>query len=277
MLYFVGLGLFDEKDISLKGLEALKSVDVVYAEFFTFCLFGASFEAIEELIGKEIKVLNRQEVEEENIFLKEAGEGKDVALVTGGDPLIATTHADFLVEAKKNGIEYEVIHGSSIISSAPGISGLQAYKFGKVTTIPFPDENFFPHSPYMTIAKNLASDSHTLVLLDIQADKDRYMTVNEGLEYLMKVKDDLLKRGKDSEVTIDEDSLAINEGSLAIGIARVGSKDVLVRCGKIKELLDFDFGGPLHCIAIPSKLHIVEAEYLVEVCGASDEILDKVS
>ncbi len=267
MLYFVGLGLFDEKDISIKGLEALKSVEKVYAEFFTSRLFGSSFKAIEELIGKEIIVLNRQQVEEENVFMKEAIEGHDLALITGGDPLIATTHTDFLVEAKKKGIETEVIHGSSILSSAPGISGLQAYKFGKVTTIPFPDENFFPHSPYRAIANNLSNDAHTLILLDIQAHNDRYMTVNQGLEYLMKVKDDLIADGKNNEVIIDEDTLAI-------GIARVGSKDVVVKADKIGKLIDFDFGGPLHCIAIPSKLHIVEAEYLVEVCGASNDILD---
>jgi len=35
MLYFIGLGLYDEKDISVKGLEALKSADEVYAEFYT--------------------------------------------------------------------------------------------------------------------------------------------------------------------------------------------------------------------------------------------------
>ena len=35
MFYLVGLGLFDSKDISLKGLETLKNVDKVYAEFFT--------------------------------------------------------------------------------------------------------------------------------------------------------------------------------------------------------------------------------------------------
>ncbi|MBZ9571650.1 diphthine synthase [Methanobrevibacter sp. TMH8] len=269
MLYFVGLGLFDEKDISLKGLEALKSVDVVYAEFFTSYLFGSSFEAIEELIGKEIIVLNRQEVEEENVFMKEAIMGKNVALICGGDPLIATTHTDFLVEAKKKEIEVEVIHGSSILSSAPGISGLQAYKFGKVTTIPFPDENFFPHSPYMAIANNLANDAHTLILLDIQAHKNRYMSVNQGLDYLMKIKNDLISDKRENECLIDEDTLAI-------GIARVGSKNVVVKADKIGKLVDFDFGGPLHCIAIPSKLHIVEAEYLVEVCGAPKEILDDI-
>ncbi|KZX16811.1 ribosomal RNA small subunit methyltransferase I [Methanobrevibacter cuticularis] len=266
MLYFVGLGLFDLKDISLKGLDVLKNVDVVYAEFFTSRLFGSNFQAIEELIGNEIIILNREEVEEENVFLKDAL-NKNVALICGGDPLIATTHTDFLLEAKKMGIETKVIHGSSILSAAPGISGLQAYKFGKVTTIPFPDHNFFPHSPYLAIADNLINDAHTLVLLDIQYHKDRYMTINQGLEYLLEVRDDLIAKNK--EVVIDEKTLAI-------GIARVGSYDVIVKAGSIEELIEYDFGGPLHCIVIPSKLHIVEAEYLVEIANGPKHILDNV-
>ena len=46
MLYLVGLGLYDEKDISLKGLEALKRADVVYAEFYTACLFGGDLHSL---------------------------------------------------------------------------------------------------------------------------------------------------------------------------------------------------------------------------------------
>ncbi|MDR1721648.1 MAG: diphthine synthase [Methanobrevibacter sp.] len=267
MLYFIGLGLYDYKDISLKGIEALKSVDFVYAEFFTSKLFGSSLEAIEELISKEIIVLNRSEVEEENIFLNKA-KTHNVALITGGDPLIATTHTDFLVEAKNMGIETEVIHGSSILSAALGISGLQGYKFGKVTTIPFPDENFFPHSPYLAIEENLKNNAHTLVLLDIQADKDRFMTVNQGLKYLLKVREDLIDNGK------SPNDLLINENTLAVGIARVGSKDVEVKADKIANLINHDFKTPLHCIAIPSKLHIVEAEYLIAIAGADKEILN---
>ena len=261
MFYLVGLGLFDQKDISLKGLECLKNVDKIYAEFFTSRLFGSSFEAIEELIGKKIEVLVRNEVEEEHIFIEEA-KSLNVALITGGDPLIATTHSEFLVQCKCKGIDFEVIHGSSILSSAPAISGLQGYKFGKVTTIPFPDYNFYPKSPYEAIEENLKMNLHTLVLLDIQAHNDRYMTVNEGLEYLLNIRQNL---GRDG---------LINEDTLAMGIARVGSKDVVVRAGKISELIDYDFGGPLHCIIIPSKLHIVEAEYLVEIAGADSSILD---
>ena len=263
MFYLVGLGLFDHKDISLKGLECLKNVDKIYAEFFTSRLFGSNFEAIEELIGQKIEVLVRSEVEEEHKFIEEA-KNQDIALITGGDPLIATTHSDFIVQCSRKGIGWEVIHGSSILSSAPAISGLQGYKFGKVTTIPFPDYNFYPKSPYEAIEENLKMDLHTLVLLDIQAHKDRYMTVNQGLEYLMNIHE-----------TLDREGL-ITENTLAMGIARVGSKNVCVKAGMIKELIDFDFGGPLHCIVIPSKLHIVEAEYLVEIAGADPSILDDV-
>ena len=79
---------------------------------------------------------------------------------------------------------------------------------------------------------------HTLVLLDIQAHKDKYMTINEGLENLMTIKDNL-----DYEGMIQEDTLAV-------GIARVGSADNIVKAGYIRDLIDFDFGGPLHCIFI---------------------------
>ena len=263
MFYLIGLGLFDINDMSIKALNALKEVDVIYAEFFTSKLIGSTLEAIEDKIGSKIHILNRSEVEEDSPFILEA-KNKDVALITGGDPLIATTHSDFLVQCARKGIDYRVIHGSSILSSAPAISGLQGYKFGKVTTIPFPDHNFFPKSPYMAIKENMDMELHTLVLLDIQAHKDRYMSINQGLEYLMKVKD-----------TLPEEEQVINEDTLAVGIARVGSDEGIVKAGKISELIDYDFGSPLHCIVIPSKLHIVEAEYLVYVAGADKSIFEK--
>ncbi|MDR2623438.1 MAG: diphthine synthase [Methanobrevibacter sp.] len=263
MLYLIGLGLSDHEDISLKGMKVLKNLDFVYAEFFTSKLFGTSIELIEEVIGRDVVLLNRMEVEEESIFLNKAKK-YNVALITGGDPLIATTHTQFLVEAKKQGIKTEVIHGSSILSAAEGISGLQPYKFGKITSIPFPDNNFFPHSPYLTIENNLKNNAHTLVLLDIQVDKDRFMTINQGLEYLLKVRDELLNEGKEN--------FLVTEETLAIGVARVGSKDLKIKAGKISDLINSDFGSPLHCIAIPSELQVVEAEYLIAIAGADESI-----
>ena len=261
MFYFIGLGLYDENDISLKGINALKNVDDIYAEFYTANLFGTTLSAIENIIGKEIRVLTREEVEEYNIPLNSAMEN-DVAFLVAGDPLIATTHADMMIEAKKMNIETTVIHSSSILSAAPGLAGLQAYKFGKVTTIPFPGEKYFPHSPYLTIKANLELDAHTLVLLDINAHEKKYMTANEGLDYLIKVENDRKEN-------------IISEDSLAVVVARAGSKDPIVRADKIGTLINENFGGPLHCLIIPGKLHFMEAEFIVRICGAPEEFLEE--
>lgn len=260
MLYLIGLGLYDEKDISIKGIEALKSADIVYAEFFTSKLFGGSIKTLEENLSVKINILKREEVEEEDIPLKEA-ENRDVAFLCAGDPLIATTHTDIMVRAKKNGIKMVVIHSSSILTAAPGLAGLQAYKFGKVTTIPFTEENYFPYSPYLAIKNNLEEKMHTLVLLDIQAHRDRYMTANQGLEYLLQV------AGERKDVAITEDTLAVV-------VARAGAEKPVVRAGEIGKLVKEDFGGPLHCLIIPSDLHFVEAEALVVLGGAPEDIIN---
>ena len=86
MLTFVGLGIYDEKDISLKGLEAVKQADLVFAEFYTSPLAGRRLERMEEIYGKKIIVLNRKDLEEkaEEGILKEAKD-KNVVLLSAGD------------------------------------------------------------------------------------------------------------------------------------------------------------------------------------------------
>lgn len=260
MLYLIGLGLYDDGDISLKGAETLKKVEVIYAEFYTARLLTESIKTLEDKLDVKINMLTREAVEEENIPILKA-ENKDVAFVCAGDPLIATTHTDLMIQAKKKGIDTRVIHSSSILTAAPGLSGLQAYKFGKVTTIPFPAENYFPHSPYLAIKNNLEGSMHTLVLMDIQAHLDRYMTANQGLEYLLNVE----KERKDEVIT---------EDTLVVVVARAGAEKPVVRADKMGKLIDEDFGGPLHCLIIPSDLHFVEAEALVALAGAPESILD---
>lgn len=261
MLYLIGLGLYDERDISVKGIEAIETCEEVYAEFYTAMLQGTSLSAIEDKLGKKILLLRREDVEEDKLPLQNAA-GKDVALLVAGDPLVATTHTDLLIEAHRRGIETRVIHSSSIISAAPGIAGLQAYKFGRVTTIPFTEENYFPTSPYLNIKKNLENRSHTLVLLDIQAHEKRYMTANQAIEYLLRAASKL----KDDTIT---------GGTLGVVIARAGSERPLVRAGRIEDLALEDFGEPLHCMIIPSSLHFMEGEYLVEVAGAPRDLVNE--
>lgn len=49
---------------------------------------------------------------------------------------------------------------------------------------------------------------------------------------------------------------------MCVGLARVGRDDERIVSGTMTELLDVDFGGPLHSFVIPGTLHPVETEYI---------------
>lgn len=262
-LIFVGLGLHDEKGISLRGIEEVKSADAVFAEFYTSLMAGLSVKELEKLVGKKVSVLSRQALEEEEgqLILQSARKGK-VALLVPGDPLIATTHVDLRIRAEKHGIKTRVVHGASIISAVIGLSGLQNYKCGRSVTIPFP-EMLIPETPYKVIAENKKIGLHTLCFLDIKAEEKRYMTIKEGLQQLLAME----KRKRQGAVTLD---------TLVVGIARAGSQEPAVKAGYVKEILNHDFGAPPHSIVFPSKLHFMEAEALITLAKASEKIRETV-
>ncbi len=265
MLTFIGLGLFDENDISLKGLEAIKRADMVYVEFYTSFLMGSSVEKMEELYGKKVTVLSREDVEQHPDWLENAKD-KNVAFLTGGDTMVATTHVDLRLRAQDLGIETQLIHGASIASAICGLSGLQNYRFGKSSTVPHPytssrGNTIISETPYNTIKLNKANDMHTQVLLDIDKDKG-YMTVNKALELLLEIEK---RRGE-----------GVMEKAVVVGISRAGSPEPTIKAGYAKDLLDHNFGGPLHILVVPASLHFIEAEALFKLAGAPSEIMDEI-
>ena len=171
---------------------------------------------------------------------------KDVS----GDPLTATTHIELLLQAKQHTIETEVVHGASVATAVPGLLGLQFYKFGRTTTLAYPEGDYFPESPYDIIAENKLRQLHTLVLLDIHAEQNRYMTANEGMELLIKINN---KRKED----------VFNTRTLTCVVARAGAANTIIAADEAGKLMEQDFGPPLHTLVIPGKLHFKEAEALV--------------
>ncbi len=253
-LVFVGLGLHDEKGISLKGLEEAKSADAVFIELYTSFMPHFSVEGFERVVGKKIHVVSRRQLEEENgkVVLDAAVRGKAVLLVPG-DPLIATIHMALRLEAAKRGVRTRIVHAASIISAVMGLCGLHNYKFGKGVTIPFPSN--FSETPYMVVAQNKERGLHTLCLLDIDAEGNRYLSVQEALEMLLKVEEK-----KRMDVVTGE--------TLAVGVARAGSPNPTVKADFVKELLDCDFGSPPYSLVFPGKLHFMEAEALIAFAEA---------
>lgn len=55
---------------------------------------------------------------------------------------------------------------------------------------------------------------------------------------------------------------AFSEGTACVGFARLGSEDQMVVAGPMKQLLEVDFGQPLHCLVIIGNTHPVEEEML---------------
>ena len=246
-LLFVGLGLYDEKDMSVKAMEEAKECDSVFVEFYTSILAGTSVEKLEAFLGKPITVLSRKEVEEGDTLIKKA-ERERVAFLVPGDPMTATTHLELRLRAMAKGIRTRIIHGQSIITAAAGLTGLQAYKFGRVTTIPFPEEGYRPTSPYDVIKSNLEMGLHTLILLDIR-EGGECMTANEGISYLLSIEEE-----KGDNVFTD--------GTPVCVIGQAGSEEPVVAFGKAGTLVEGEFGPPPHTLVVPGQLHFMEEEFL---------------
>ena len=258
VLYFIGLGLNSEKDVSIKGLELVKSADVVYLESYTSKL-NVSVSSLERfynmseigypisehaqkplVFDKKIIQADREMVEKEaeKTILKDAKE-KKVAFLVVGDPMVATTHVDLLLRAKKSGIEVRVVHNASILT-AVGLTGLQLYNFGKVASIPF--DNYNIKSPIEVLKNNQKFGLHTLFLFDLDPKEKRYMTINEAVEYLIKNK--------------------IKENTKAVACASLGSDKPFIKYGLLEELKKLEIKKFPQCLIIPGKLHFMEEEAL---------------
>jgi len=256
-LTFVGLGLFDEEGITLKGLRAAREADIVFVELYTSYMPGLSLKRLEELLGKRIRLVSRTVLEERDAepLIEEALKGRDVVLLVPGDPMIATTHVAIRVRAERLGIKTRVIHGPSVISAIPGLTGLQSYRFGRSVTITYPEGGKLSEAPYRAVEENRARELHTLCLLDARAEEGRFMTVREGLSMMLEL-EEKLGRG------------VVSPDTLAIGVARAGSEEPEVRADKVSALIEHDFGPPPHSIVFPARLHFMEAEALMALAGA---------
>ncbi|MEQ2158026.1 diphthine synthase [Goodea atripinnis] len=123
MLYLIGLGLGDATDITVKGLQAVKSCSRVYLEAYTSILTVGK-EALEEYFGKQLILADRDLVEQGADEILKDADVTDVAFLVVGDPFGATTHSDLVLRAVNAGIPYKVIHNASIMN-AVGCCGLQ--------------------------------------------------------------------------------------------------------------------------------------------------------
>jgi len=254
MLTFIGLGLYDERSITVEGREALADADRAVAEFYTSHLVGASVEELESYHGIDIEVRDRAGIEQHPGDLLDAAADEHVAFLTAGDTMISTTHVDLRLRAMERGIDTRVIHGVTAQTAASGLTGLQNYRFGKAVTLPFPyahGAEGLPASVVESIGANRERGLHTLVYLDIKADRGEYMTADVAAAMLAEDWADVL----------------------GVAVARAGSPDPVVAADRLSALAERDFGDPLHLLVIPGDLHHVESDALATLGDAPAEVL----
>jgi len=235
MLYLIGLGL-NLNSISKEALEVLKKCKKVYLENYTV-EFPYSSEELEKSLGKKILQADRSFVESLKI-VSEASE-ENVALLIYGSPLTATTHITILEECKKQKVEFRVLYNASVLD-AVAETGLQLYKFGKITSMPrWEAEKHFTPDSFMEIVKeNSKIGAHSLILVDIG------LAFSDALG-------ELERSAKNHKIKLR---------SFAV-CSRLGTGEGEIFYGTLKDFRGKEIRAPF-CFVIPGKMHFVEEEVL---------------
>lgn len=233
MLNLIGIGL-SYKNITEEIIEFVKESNLIYLENYT-SKYDITKEGLERIFGKKIINANRDLVENSDEIIEHA-KNNIVSFLVVGDVFSATTHINLLIESRKENIKVKIIHNSSILT-AIGETGLFLYNFGKITSIPFNTK--FLKEPTNVLNMNKNNNLHTLFLLDLSPEEDKYMTINSALEYLN-----------------------LDKNELVVGCCALGTKNSEIKFGKVKDIIKYNFVEFPQCLIVPGKLHFVEEEAL---------------
>lgn len=278
MLYVIGIGIDEFESLSLGSLEILKKSDIVYLERFTGFISDEFMKNLSSLLRNpsdsksrndiEIKFIKRWFVEDGREVLENAKKSH-VSILVYGDPLVATTYNELLVRAKKQSIEFRVIHSSSGILSLMGESGLQPYKFGKMVTMM--DDPMSSITVYNTIYENMCLGLHTLILTEYNNDDEKNNFQSSSNPFFLspsRVMDLLLEREKEIKL--------INFSAETFGMVatKIGHKESAFNSGTIKSLLKLEYAGGPNSIIIPGRLHFTEVDAISHLTSMLDEPTD---
>lgn len=134
MLYFVSTPVGNLKDISLRALEVLKSVDVIACEDTRTSLKLLNHYEIKKPLVAYHKF--NETVAAEKI-IRDLKDGKNVALITdAGTPVVSDPGNVLTKLLREEGVDYTVIPGATAFVPALILSGLDAQRFAFIGFLP---------------------------------------------------------------------------------------------------------------------------------------------
>lgn len=255
-IHLIGLGLGTIEYLTLGALETAEKMDELFIDTYTSWISQDLMKYLEKRFGRKLVKADRSMLEERIREIIEKAKGKEIGILVPGDPLIATTHISIILEAKKRNVPVHLVYGVSIVSASASASGLQAYKFGRITTIP--RDGVGIEACYRFVAENLEKGLHSLILLDTA---DGGLRIPEALKMLMKVEDEFGYR-------------IFHPDGLVICLARIGSREEFRWAGKISDAVKIDYPPPPHLLIVPGELHFAEAEVLKEILGVDEDLIE---
>jgi len=173
-VYLVGAGPGDCGLLAVKGLEKLKSADVVvYDRLINNELLSCCKNDCEKIfVGKESGYHPIEQEKITEILLKKSRAGSNVVRLKGGNPFIFGRGSEEAIELKKAGIDYEIIPGITSGLAAPIYSGIPITQRGLITQCVFVTAHECPGKPGTQVEwEKLAKLKNTSLIIYMGASR----------------------------------------------------------------------------------------------------------
>ncbi len=191
-VYLIGAGPGDPGLMTQKGMDVLRTADVVVYDYLAAdaLLRHAREDAEHIYVGKQGFTRHITQGEINQILVDLAAAGKTVARLKGGDPFVFGRGGEEALALVEHGLEFEVIPGVTSGIAAPAYAGIPATHRAVATTLTFITGHEDPtKDETQTNWEALAGLSGTLCF---------YM----GIKNLRLIAQNLMKWGKDPETPV---------------------------------------------------------------------------
>ncbi|MCK0161772.1 uroporphyrinogen-III C-methyltransferase [Allomuricauda sp. F6463D] len=207
-LTVVGAGPGDVDLITLKGVKALQSADVVlYDALVSPELLEYATNAEKIFVGKRKGCYSYQQEQINDLIVERATQGLQVVRLKGGDPFVFGRGAEEMQHAANYGVEVAVVPGISSCVSVPASQNIPVTKRGAT-------ESFWVITG-TTKAHKLSSD------VALAAKSNATVIILMGMSKLGEIMETFQKEGKENiPVAIIQNGTTENE---KIGIGTVAS------------------------------------------------------
>lgn len=188
-VYLVGAGPGDPKLITLRGMELLKTCDMVlYDRLASYELLNYLKDGCKKVfVGKEAGNHYKTQEEINKIIVESAYRFQNVVRLKGGDPFVFGRGGEEIEELQKHGIPFEVVPGVTSAISVPASVGIPVTHRGI-------SRSFHVITGHTKSSGNSLTDNY-----EVLAKLDGTLVFLMGLSNLKNIIEKLMEYGKDKK------------------------------------------------------------------------------